>query len=227
VTDEADLLRAAAVASGRAEPGESVVAVLSAAPFFGPVLYLCALRAGPEDAPLAWVAVDEAGGVVNDERLVREAASLAALCETAEEAAGVLLADDVAHAAHAAIPLAGDEHPAVKEALRLVEHHARALSRLAGGVRVATATYLDELADAARTLGAAGDQLRFQAEALSARLSGTPGDPLDPLARALWEVLGRLHAAGPPERVGEAIGAAAGAVDALAGDVVQSLRGAA
>jgi hypothetical protein len=223
VTDEADLLRAAAAASSRARPGESVVAVLAAAPFFGPVLYLCALRAGPEDAPLAWVAVDEAGSIVSDERLVREAASLSALCETAEEAAGVLLADQVARAAHAAIPYAG-EHPQVKEALRMVEHHAKALAELAGGVRLATATYLDELADAARTLGAAGDRLRAEAEGLTARLSGTAGDPLDLLARAVWEVIALLQATGKPERVGEAIGAAAGAVDALAGDVVESLR---
>src|SRR3954452_2338556 len=95
VTDEADLLRAAAAASGRAQPGESVVAVLAAAPFFGPVLYLCALRAGPEDAPLSWVAFDEAGTPVTDERLIREAASLSALCETAEEASGALLAEEV------------------------------------------------------------------------------------------------------------------------------------
>jgi hypothetical protein len=224
VTDEADLLRAAAAASNRAEPGESVVAVLAAAPFFGPVLYLCALRSGPEDSPLAWVAVDEAGNPVADERLVREAASLSALCETAEEAAGVLLADEVARAAHAAIPYTDGEHQEVKEALRMVEHHAKALAALAGGIRVATATYLDELADAARTLGAAGDRLRAEAEALTAHLSGAPGDPLDPLARAVWEVVARLQATGKPERVGEAIGAAAGAVDALAGDVVESLR---
>jgi hypothetical protein len=224
VTDEADLLRAAAAASRLAEPGESVVAVLAAAPFFGPVLYLCALRAGPEDAPLAWVAVDGSGSIVSDERLIREAASLSALCETAEEAAGVLLADEVARAAHAAILYAGGEHPQVKEALRMVEHHAKALAELAGGVRLASAAYLDELADAARTLGGASDQLRAEAEALTARLSGTPGDPLDPLARAVWEVVALLQATGKPGRVGEAIGAAAGAVDALAGDVVESLR---
>jgi hypothetical protein len=161
---------------------------------------------------------------VTDERLIREAASLSALCETAEEASGALVAEEVARAAHAAIPLAGDEHPAVKEALRGVEHAARGLVSLSDGVRVASASYLDELADAARALGAAGDVLRARAEELSAHLSGTPGDPLDPLARAVWEVLGRLHVAGPPERVGEAIGAAAAAVDALAGDVVHALR---
>jgi hypothetical protein len=224
VTDEADLLRAAAAASARAEPGESVVAVLAAAPFLGPVLYLCALRAGPEDAPLSWVAFDDAGVTVTDERLIREAASLSALCETAEEASGALLADEVARTAHAGILLAGDDHPSVKDALRGVEHAARGLVGLSEGVRVASAPYLDQLADAARTLGGAGDVLRAEAETLTAHLSGTPGDPLDPLARAVWEVLGRLHAAGPPERVGEAIGAAAGAVDALAGDVVHALR---
>ena len=106
----------------------------------------------------------------------------------------------------------------------MVEHHAKALAELAGGVRLATAAYLDELADAARTLGGATDRLRAEAEALTARLSGAPGDPRDPLARAVWEVVALLQATGKPGRVGEAIGAAAGAVDALAGDVVESLR---
>ncbi len=62
----------------------------------------------------------------------------------------------------------------------MVEHHAKGLAELAGGVRLATAAYLDELADAARTLGSASDRLRAEAEALTAQPVGRAGRPARP-----------------------------------------------
>src|SRR4051794_21230197 len=152
VSDEADVLRAAAAASAQARPGERVVAVLAAAPFLGPPLYLCGLRAEGDEAPLAWLAVDEHGAVVDDERRVREAASLVALCETAEEAAGALGADELQAAAHAALALSGPADARLREALEAVARAAAGLAGRTGGVRVARADYLDAVTASAREL---------------------------------------------------------------------------
>jgi hypothetical protein len=202
------------------------VAVLVAEPFARGLVYLCAIRPrdAAEDAPLAWIALDAAGEAIDDEVAVREAASLVALCEVAEEAAAALRAAAIGEAARRALELAPADAEGLREPLEAIAAAAAALERLSGGVRVARSAYLDELGDQARALAAGFDALRPEAEELSGHLRGVPGEEGEPLALAVWEVIGRITESGPPGRFAEAIGGAAGAVDALAGDVVGALR---
>ena len=61
---------------------EPVTGVLAAEIADGTRVYLCAFESG------AWLAVDDGGKPIESKRIVREAASLSALCEVAEEIAG-------------------------------------------------------------------------------------------------------------------------------------------
>lgn len=79
-----DVVRIAAAAAALAEPGEEVAGVL-VAETLGRRLYLCAFESAEGHA---WLALDDDAQLLTDARLVREAASLAALCELAEESAG-------------------------------------------------------------------------------------------------------------------------------------------
>jgi hypothetical protein len=78
-----DLSRIAGVAAELAGPGENVAAVLAVEPGSGERLYLCAFE-GVEGAQ-TWLALDEEGSPVTSRQRVRDAASIAALCEIAEE----------------------------------------------------------------------------------------------------------------------------------------------
>jgi hypothetical protein len=80
-----ELARIAAAAAAHAEPGESVTGVVAAEPAGGERVYLCSFERGEERS---WLALDESGGPLADPSLVREAASISALCEVAEETAG-------------------------------------------------------------------------------------------------------------------------------------------
>src|SRR5581483_9183997 len=80
-----EIERAAEAAAAFAGPGERVAGVVAAEPFEGGRLYLCAFES---DDGHAWLALDAEGNPVAARRAVREAASLAALCEVAEETAG-------------------------------------------------------------------------------------------------------------------------------------------
>jgi hypothetical protein len=224
VLSEADLEAAAAHAGEFARGQEAVVAVMPADPFGRGLVYLCALAPPGHEEAAAWVAVDGSGHAVADERLVREAATLTALCETGEEAAAALGADAVAEAARRALALAGDEDEALRHALAALERAATQLADTVAGVRVAEAGYLDALAACAGALAAAVVELQPLAEELSSTLSGQPGDPRDELARATWEGLGRVVAGGMPARYAETIGAATGPVSALSDDVVRRWR---
>jgi len=62
---------------------EPVSGVLAAELMDGTRIYLCAYESG------AWLALDAEAKPVESRRLVREAASLSALCEVAEEIAGI------------------------------------------------------------------------------------------------------------------------------------------
>jgi hypothetical protein len=81
-----DLARAAAAALAHAGPGEEVAGVLAAEPYGGMRIYLCAFREG--DGRLTWLALDDDGAAVDARPVVREAASIVAMCELAEECAG-------------------------------------------------------------------------------------------------------------------------------------------
>jgi len=113
-----DLVRAAAAADAYAGDGERVEAVLAAEPAGGRRVYLCAFG-GPSGR--AWLALDDTGVALTSRAEVREAVSIAALCEIAGEAAGDApprLASPAYLDAHATAEVVAAALPAV-EALTL------------------------------------------------------------------------------------------------------------
>ena len=80
-----DISTARAAAAGFADEGEELVGIVPTEPSPGRRVYLCAFQSGEERH---WLAVDAGGAAVTERRLVREAVSIAALCELAEENAG-------------------------------------------------------------------------------------------------------------------------------------------
>jgi hypothetical protein len=83
---EKDLRRIAERAAAYAADGEDVAGIVPAEPARGIRLYVCAY--GGDDVT-SWLVLDATGVPVSDRELVRDAVSIAALCEVAEEAAGV------------------------------------------------------------------------------------------------------------------------------------------
>ena len=83
---EQDLRRIAERAAVYAEEGEEIAGIVPTEPASGFRLYVCAY--GGDDAT-SWLVLDATGVPVSDRELVRDAVSIAALCEVAEEAAGV------------------------------------------------------------------------------------------------------------------------------------------
>ena len=84
-----DLARIAVVVAAEAEPGEELAAVLPTEPHAGRRVYLCTFADGEgDDGRRSWLAVDERGIGIRDRRLVRDAVSILATCELAEENAG-------------------------------------------------------------------------------------------------------------------------------------------
>jgi hypothetical protein len=140
-----DLERIAAAAQRLAAPGERVTGVLAAEPYELGRVYLCAYETG--DGGRAWLALDDETRPVADARAVREAASLAALCEVAAESAGgpdleqlrLRLAELRATGAPAGI----DEAVAAADALA---------DALADEPRLATAAWLDRIGALSRQL---------------------------------------------------------------------------
>ena len=80
-----DVSRIAAAAATHRAPGEQVVAVLAVESAAGERVYLAAFTDG--DGNQLWLALDHDGAPVTSRERVREAASIAALVEVAEEAA--------------------------------------------------------------------------------------------------------------------------------------------
>jgi hypothetical protein len=121
-----DVSRIAGIAAQHRAPGQRVVAVLAVESAAGDRLYLCAFAddAGNQE----WLALDADGVPVSDRARVREAASIAALVEVAEEAA-----EQVADGPRvASLPyldsIGGDSNiasalPAVEELTREVEQN--------------------------------------------------------------------------------------------------------
>jgi len=83
---DADLRRAAEAAVPFATEGEELVGIVPAEPASGMRFYVCAFGDGKEST---WLVLDATGVPVEDRALVRDAVSIAALCEVAEEAAGI------------------------------------------------------------------------------------------------------------------------------------------
>jgi hypothetical protein len=81
-----DLERIAAAAARFAGPGERVSGVVASEPLGAGRVYLCAYES---DDGRSWLALDETGVPIANRLVVREAASLAALCEVAEDVATI------------------------------------------------------------------------------------------------------------------------------------------
>ncbi len=141
VADDVARLRGAAAAF--AAPGEEVGGVL-VAETLGRRVYLCAFESA---ASRTWLALDDDAQPVTERRLVREAASLAALCEVAEESAG---GGHLPELRARLAELRGTEAPAgIEEA----EAAAAALAEtLQPEPRVASGAYLDAIGSASRRL---------------------------------------------------------------------------
>jgi hypothetical protein len=80
-----DVGRIAAVAADYALPGEEVAAVLPVELAVAERLYLCAFA--DLDGVRSWLALDDGGTPVTSRKRLRDVASIAALCEVAEETA--------------------------------------------------------------------------------------------------------------------------------------------
>lgn len=80
-----DIRRIAEAASRFAAAGEELAAVVPVEAALGERVYLCAYAT--VDGLQTWLALDDAGGPVTSRQRVRDAASIAALVEVAEEGA--------------------------------------------------------------------------------------------------------------------------------------------
>ena len=137
-----------------AADGEELAGVIPAEPSQGVRVYLCAYTRG--DRPeRAWLALDRAGEPIVDRTLVREAVSIAAMCELAEESAG---GGDIGDLRARLVELRLTENP---EGIEEAEAAAAELQEaIAPAPRVASVGYLDAIGQAAgrleETLGAPG-----------------------------------------------------------------------
>jgi hypothetical protein len=150
LTDE--LERVAAFAAGFAEPGEEVAGILAAEPGSGIRVYLCAYQGADGRS---WLALDEEGRPIDDRTAVRDAASIAALCEVAAETAG---GGELEELRSRLVALRVRENPpGIDEA----EEAALELEHAVGAPpRVASPAYLDRVGAATRRLEVAlGDNV--------------------------------------------------------------------
>jgi hypothetical protein len=134
----------AAAAATFADAGESIAGILAAEPARGERVYLCAFEGGDGRS---WLALDEAGRAIEDRSVVREAASIAALCELAGDMAG---GGELEELRARLVGLRLTEHP---EGIEEAEDAALALESAIGSPpRVASPRYLDEVGVATRRL---------------------------------------------------------------------------
>ena len=145
--DEINTAREAAL--GFAAEDEELVGVVPAEPAEGRRVYFCAYSAG---GGRRWLALDGGGAVVEERSLVRDAVSIAALCELAEENAG---GGDVGELRARLVEIRLTENP---EGIEEAEQAAAELQEaLAPAPRVASPRYLDAVGLAATRLEQALD----------------------------------------------------------------------
>ena len=138
-----DVARIAGAAVSFAVPGEELAGVL-AVETLGRRVYLCAFESAEGRA---WLALDDGGQALDDQRLVREAASLAGLCEVAEESAG---GGHLPELRARLAEIRETDHPeGIEEAEAAVEALAETLLP---EPRVASGEYLDAIGSASRRL---------------------------------------------------------------------------
>jgi hypothetical protein len=140
-----ELGRIAALAEAHAGPGDEVSGVIATEPVPGEYVYLCAFD--DADGRRSWLAVRDDGTPVASRAAVRQAVSIAALCEVASDAAGG--GDLDALIARLAELRQRESPPGIEEA----EEAARALrSVLSEPPQLATPQRLDEIGAATRRL---------------------------------------------------------------------------
>lgn len=145
------MARIAAAAAGFASDREEVAGVLVSEPL-GRRVYLVAFESGEERS---WLALDDEARPLTERRLVCEAASLAAMCEVAEESAG---GGDLQQLRARLAEIRETDAP---EGIEEAEEAAAALAAaLQAEPRVASSAYLDTLGAASlrleQTLGESG-----------------------------------------------------------------------
>jgi hypothetical protein len=165
----AELEAIAARAAEYARDGEAVEGVLATEPSERERLYLCSFSV-PEGRR-SWLVLDADGRPVESRGSVRDAVSIAALCEVAEESAG---GGDLAELRSRLVTLRlTEDPPGIAEA----EEAALALeSALVRPPRVASLSYLDSLGAATR------------------RLERALGDDASPFASAMQSAMGAVDA---------------------------------
>jgi hypothetical protein len=148
-----DLDRIAEVARAHAGLGEELAAVIPAEPAAGARVYLCAYRRREETV---WLALDAEGRPLRDRALLRDAVSIAAMCEVAEETAG---GGDLDTLRTELRSLRLTESP---DGIEEAEAAALELERVLGAPpRLATPAFLDDVGFATRRLEQAlGDVAR-------------------------------------------------------------------
>jgi hypothetical protein len=146
----ADELERTAVAAAPLADGRRLTAVLPTEAAAGARMYLCAFEDGAGGR--AWVVLDEGGATVRRRRDVRDAVSISALCEIAEEAA---FPGDLDELRSQLVALRLTEDP---EGIAEAEEAALALQRVIGAPpHVSSPQRLEEIGEAARRLERALD----------------------------------------------------------------------
>ncbi len=139
-----DLQRIAAAAASFAGSGEQVAGVVAAEPDPAARVYLCAF-AGADGR--SWLVLDDEGRPIESRALVRQAVSIAAMCELAEETSGGGELEELRQRLRE-VRLT-ENPPGIEEA----EEAALALEAAVGAPpRVATPEYLDGMGAATRRL---------------------------------------------------------------------------
>ena len=150
LVDDLERIAASAAAHAGGDDDGALSGILATEPGVGARIYVCAFESA--DGARSWLALDGDGAPVASERSVRDAVSIAALCEVAEEAA---------------FPGDLDELRAQLVALRITEGPdgideadaaARGLQHVLGAPpQLASPARLDEIGQAARRLELALD----------------------------------------------------------------------
>ena len=139
-----DLERIAVAAAPFAEDGEELAGILAAEPPTGGRVYLCAFRNGET---VTWLAFEDDGVRVTGRDRLRDAVTLIALSEIAEESAGGGELDEL-RSKLVALRMT-ENPPGIEEA----EEAVLDLQRTIGGTpRIATPQYLDDVGAATRRL---------------------------------------------------------------------------
>jgi hypothetical protein len=146
-----DLERIAASAAAQVDGAETALAgILATEPAAGARIYLCAFESS--GGTRSWLAVDGDGAPVASEQSVRDAVSIAALCEVAEESA---FPGDLDELRAQLVALRITEGP---EGIDEADAAARELQHVLGAPpHLASPTRLDEIGQAARRLELALD----------------------------------------------------------------------